>query len=363
MDTAGRTDSDSTRRAGNAMAARNEAIDVTVIIKALNEEKHIGRCIELALESSSGLSCEVIVADSLSTDRTVNIAARHPVTIVQLADAEDRSCGVGPQLGYQYARGRYIYVLDADMDLFPGFIPQAVKVMQAEVDVAGVAGMVEELGGNSYEYESRKKRPGLWAGIGEKSWLVMGGLYRREAIESAGYLSNRNLHSLEEQELGLRLNHLGWRMLRLDIPAVCHHGHTTGTLALLAARWKSRYSDGPGEALRAALGRPYFWQVLSAQRKFVIMTMLWVSWLISLVLVSLSTMPVILSSLLLLTILAKNIVAKRSLGPAVTGFLIWPVRGAALLRGALRGQLDPRTAIPAKVIRKQDVPIRVAAPR
>ena len=44
---------------------------VSVIIKALNEEKHIARAIESALRAVSTVGGEVILADSASTDRTV----------------------------------------------------------------------------------------------------------------------------------------------------------------------------------------------------------------------------------------------------------------------------------------------------
>ena len=93
------------------------AVRVTVIIKALNEAKHIDAAISSALAAIARVGGEVILADSGSTDRTVEIAARHPITVVQLRHRAERRCGIGPQLGYQNARGEFIYILDGDMEL------------------------------------------------------------------------------------------------------------------------------------------------------------------------------------------------------------------------------------------------------
>ena len=72
---------------------------VSVVIKALNEEAGIVATIESALRAASKVGGEVVLADSCSTDRTVELAMKYPVRIVQLANASERCCGVGPQIG------------------------------------------------------------------------------------------------------------------------------------------------------------------------------------------------------------------------------------------------------------------------
>ena len=104
-------------------------IMVTIVIKALNEEARIARAIASALDAlaasaQAGLGAgEVVLADSRSSDRTVEIASGFPIRIARLADGVRRSCGIGPQLGYQYARGRFVCLIDGDMALDPGFLP------------------------------------------------------------------------------------------------------------------------------------------------------------------------------------------------------------------------------------------------
>jgi glycosyltransferase involved in cell wall biosynthesis len=103
---------------------------VSIIIKALNEERHIAATIESALAALAGIDGEVILADAASTDRTVEIAERYPIQIVRLGRIEDRSCGAGAQLGYQYSRGEYLCLIDGDMRLHRGFIQAAVQFLR-----------------------------------------------------------------------------------------------------------------------------------------------------------------------------------------------------------------------------------------
>ncbi|HMA09708.1 MAG TPA: glycosyltransferase, partial [Ramlibacter sp.] len=97
---------------------------VSVIIKAFNEEKNICAAIESSLAAVAEIGGEVILADSHSTDHTVELASGYPIRVVQLLHPRERCCGVGPQLGYQHARGEYLYILDGDMKMLPGFLPR-----------------------------------------------------------------------------------------------------------------------------------------------------------------------------------------------------------------------------------------------
>src|SRR2546425_9625058 len=179
----------------NALAqARGTMTGVSVIIKALNEESHIAKAIESALRAISSVGGEVILADALSSDRTVQIAKRYPITIVQLRYPADRGCGTGPQLGFQHAQGDFIYLLDGDMELQAGFLETALSHLQSESDLAGVGGLIEEAGSLDLEYSARQSRKKTDERPGYVTHLGCGGLYRTEALRRVRYFSNRNLH-------------------------------------------------------------------------------------------------------------------------------------------------------------------------
>lgn len=231
---------------------------VSVIIKAFNEERHIAAAIESALAALAGIDGEVILADGASTDRTVAIAKTYPVKIVSLNNPEDRSCGSGAQLGYQYSRGTYVCLMDGDMRLHADFIAAGVAFLDQQPGVAGVGGGVVDREVGNLEYAQRAKRYDPDRRPGPVTRLNSSGLYRRSAIESVGYVTDRNLHGGEELDLAARLHARGWTLARIDCHAIDHYGYGENTYGLLLRRIKTRNAFGPGEVIRASLGRPHF---------------------------------------------------------------------------------------------------------
>jgi glycosyltransferase involved in cell wall biosynthesis len=153
-------------------------LKVSVIIKALNEERHIARAIESSLSAVSPFDAEVILADSASSDQTIAIAMQYPIKIVTLNDPKDRCCGAGPQLGYQHSQGQYVYILDGDMEWEAAFLTYAIEFLDQEPRVAGVGGRVHEMYVENLEFQNRAIRNVQRFQSGDGDRLNMGGLYR-----------------------------------------------------------------------------------------------------------------------------------------------------------------------------------------
>lgn len=329
-------------------------VELSVIVKGLNEEANIERTLRAALNACEGLSSEVILADSLSTDETVAIASKLPVTIVQLMDPADRSCGVGGQLGYQYARGRLILAIDGDMVVERAWLQAAIRHLDASPRLGGVGGMVKDVNMENIEYRARHQRAPCYMRPGEVDRLNGGGLFKREALEQVGYFTNRNLHAFEELELALRLRSAGWRLERLDQVAIHHFGHTAPMWELVRRRWKSRYSCGAGELLRAAIGQPYFKTAircfslsLSVVGWWAVLTLLGAGALIFPALWPLAGFVALIPPFVML-------VRKRNFSLAGYSILGWCVDAAGLLRGLMMGQTDPRLPIASRQIEVAD---------
>lgn len=262
---------------------------LSIIIKSLNEELAIKGAIESALQAVAELGGdgEVILADSISIDKTIEIAAAYPVKIVQLKDHSDRSCGIGAELGYRASTGQYIYILDGDMRLHSGFIKEAIKVLEQDPELAGVAGLVEEMVTTNSAMAGRKAKAENATAAAGITCLNMGGLYKRAAIEQIGYLTNRNLHSFEEFELGLRLRNAGWKLNRIGQPSIQHFGPDCSSVKLLSRRWKTLYACGNGELFRAAVQTPYFWNAITQLRVYRIqfaVLLIWIALIANLIL-------------------------------------------------------------------------------
>ena len=325
---------------------------VSVIIKALNEEAKIAKAIESALRTVSNVGGEVILADALSEDRTVEIARRYPITIVQLARTVDRGCGSGPQLGFQHAQGRFIYLMDGDMELEPGFVESALPHLQSEPDLAGVGGVVEYPADATIEYRARQSRRKAYDLPGYVNHLSCGGLYRTDAIRQVGYFSNRNLHAFEELELGLRLGNAGWKLKRIDQCNVRHHSHDLSGYALLVKRWRDRFAFGIGELLRSALGKSYLPFLLKEFWNLWVMA----GCLVALALVLLAPIPLALRLALFLAVLAAPAVGaairRRSVALGLYAVASSWVMLAAAIRGALRRQVDPARPIDSRIVKR-----------
>ena len=328
---------------------------VSVIIKALNEEKHICAAVQSSLDAIARIGGEVILADSFSTDRTVALAASYPIRIVRLAHANERCCGVGPQLGYQHSRGEYVYILDGDMQMVDGFFEEALAFLARHPEVAGVAGRVVERNTGSLEYRERGRRAALHRATGPIDRLDGGGLYRRRAIEEAGYFSDRNLHSYEEFDLAVRLRSLGWKLWRLPVDATSHFGHEAPPYELLVRRWQTRYVCGLGELVRAAVGQPRMRLVLRGLKELRIYLAVLVWWA---VLLSVPFWPLPrLHALAWFAALAAAPIAvmawrKRSLSRALYSVVSWCFNAAGLVRGLLHKRRPARDAVPSVILRE-----------
>ena len=317
---------------------------VTVGIKALNEEKNIANAIRTSLLALEPFTGEVILADSGSSDATIAIAQQFPVKIFQLANTGERCCGAGAQLAFQHVDADYFYLLDGDMTLHPDFLKLGVEYLQTHTDIAAVGGHVREQNVEAAEFQIRAnnlERDGHWKpGLVDR--LDCGGLYRVSAIRQVSYFADSNLHSFEEFELGARLRSVGWKLARIDAPAVDHFGHTRRSYDLLWQRLKSGYMSGAGEVLLGALGNkhlPIVLRDLSHVRNGLIIVVWW------LLLLALLFVYPVGSLLLLVTPVVFLAWRRKSVALGIFSFVSWNVAAWGLLAGLLRKRRSPSKPI------------------
>jgi glycosyltransferase involved in cell wall biosynthesis len=328
---------------------------VSVVIKALNEERHIRAAVESSLRAVAEVGGEVILADSCSTDRTIALASQYPIRVVQLAHAHERCCGIGPQLGYQHALGDYVYILDGDMQLLPGFLAQGLAFLAQHPEAAGVGGRLVELNTTSLEYLERTLRAAAHFSPGQVDRLDCGGLYRRRAIEETGYFSDRNLHGYEEFDLAARLRARGWTLWRLDADAFTHYGHDFAPYRLLMHRWSADYVCGPGELVRAALGQRHLRLVLRGVRELRLYAAV-LAWWAVLLTIPLWPLPRLERVSVFAALAAAPLLLmwwrKRSLARAAYAVASWCFNAAGLVRGLLHQRRPPRGPIASRVLKE-----------
>jgi glycosyltransferase involved in cell wall biosynthesis len=328
---------------------------LSVVVKCYNEEKHIARCLRSILAATADMPVEVILADSGSTDATVAIASTFPIVIVQLAPTEQRCCAAVAQLGYQFARGEYLLLVDGDMEVLPEFVAAALEACKRDPTLAAVGGHLIEMS-KGFEYQERVQRWDAQGHLKVPKRVTGCGMYRAAALRDVGFFMNRNLFSTEELELGLRLLARGWQLRLLPVPTVRHYGHDLPALELLRRRWINRYHHGAGQLLRCTWGTPRF---LPAARNFSLFLGVIGWWGILLALVALTVMDGgQWAAILLFTLLAPLLAAslrKRSLRRGAYAALAWQVHALALLHGLFLPQSNPARPLRGTVLQERSM--------
>jgi GT2 family glycosyltransferase len=88
-------------------------MDVSVIIVNYNTAELTINCINSIFERTKGVDFEVIVVDNKSTDSSVDLLKRDNRIILVCSD-ENIGFGRGNNLGYRYATGKYVFLLNSD---------------------------------------------------------------------------------------------------------------------------------------------------------------------------------------------------------------------------------------------------------
>ena len=100
-------------------------INLSVIIIACNEEKMIGDC----LKSVRKLAGEIVLVDSGSTDRTVQLAKRAGAKVIYVTGGK-LEFARWRNLGLKAAKGKWILYLDADERITPELEREVKEVIR-----------------------------------------------------------------------------------------------------------------------------------------------------------------------------------------------------------------------------------------
>jgi GT2 family glycosyltransferase/Tfp pilus assembly protein PilF len=138
-------------------AARRPHLSVCLI--ARNEERFLGQC----LDSVKGLADQIVVVDTGSTDRTVEIARTHGAEVHAFTWCDDFSAARNAAL--EHARGDWVLMLDADEELPPAQHEALRKLLRAAAVISWrlrLQDVGREAEGCSYVPRLFRNAPGLF---------------------------------------------------------------------------------------------------------------------------------------------------------------------------------------------------------
>lgn len=196
-------------------------IDLSVIIITKNEEETIKDCLQSVIEAvrfsikhNVFFTAEIILVDSASSDRTLEIARTFPVTILEMPRTWKVSAAAGRYFGVKHSRGKYISMVDGDTTIRKDWYEKGFATLRANKMIAGVCGRyLEHIKTKSvtekliYDAEFSHK-------TGEIDTISVG-LFRKKAVLDIGSY-NPHFAAAEDKEFTKRGLMKNYRFIRID---------------------------------------------------------------------------------------------------------------------------------------------------
>lgn len=223
----------------------NTPIEVSVLIPARNEERHIAACLDSILVNDFPQErLEVLVLDGMSEDRTREIVQRYTrrYSFIGWRENPDRSVPAALNLGLRTARGQIILRMDAHTVYARDYIRKCVEWLRAS-GAANVGGVQQAVGdtlltqaialatchpfgiGNAYFRYGREPRC--------VDTVYLGAWFKHKLEEVGGF--NEQWLVNEDYELNCRLREVGGRIL-LSPNIRCEY-HVRSSLLSLARQY------------------------------------------------------------------------------------------------------------------------------
>jgi GT2 family glycosyltransferase len=237
--------------------------DLSVIVVTHNGADLALATLRSALGATGGAAVEWLVVDAGSTDATPE-AIEDSFPAVRVIRRPNRGFAASNNVGLAAARGRYVLLLNPDVEIRSGTLAELVAAMDAR-PALGLASVVqrgsdgdlqpsirrfpsparslgEALGSDRWPVfrglGERQLDPARYAVEGRADWLVGAFLIaRREAVEAVGPLDERFFLYSEEIDWARRFWAAGWPVAHLTAIEVTHHagGRSSGDLMAQAA--------------------------------------------------------------------------------------------------------------------------------
>ncbi|MFZ1327417.1 MAG: glycosyltransferase family 2 protein, partial [Chitinophagaceae bacterium] len=107
--------------------------ELSVVITVMNEEENIKPLLESVRSALSGIDYEVVLVDDGSADKTKQQILEHTddrTVLVELRKNYGQSTAM--TAGFDYSRGRYVALLDGDLQNDPTDIPAMLELLKKE---------------------------------------------------------------------------------------------------------------------------------------------------------------------------------------------------------------------------------------
>lgn len=193
---------------------------VSIIIATKNSSNTLDACLN-SIKNQTYKNIEIVVGDNDSTDETIKIVKKYNALLISLAGAGDFRCRQR-NLAAQKSSGKYIFIIDSDMELSPYVVAQCIDKFERNDTIRGIV-IPEESFGIGFWSKCKKLERSFYLGI---EWMEAARFFLRENfLKVGGY--NEMMTSGEDWDLSQRIEKLG---LIARIDALIYHNEGEITL-------------------------------------------------------------------------------------------------------------------------------------
>lgn len=221
-------------------------MDVSVIIVNYNTLRTTQKCLDSVFSQTKGVTFEVILVDNNSKDGSAEIFAKDS-RIKFIESDSNLGFGKANNLGLQYAKGKYIFLLNSDTLLLNNAIKAFYDAHENMPENVACLGCILKAADGITENNSYGVFPSLsntWQNIlnlyfrlgirqlqfddGQSpdfrvDYIIGADLFiRREVIDKAGLFDPDFFMYFEESEMQLRYTRLGYESRIIRAPTIIH---------------------------------------------------------------------------------------------------------------------------------------------
>lgn len=229
----------------------DKEINVSIVIISWKMKNLLQSCLKSIYQYSTGLKFEIIVIDNNSLDGTSEMIETEFPGIILLINKENRGVAPARNQGMAIANGKYVLILDADVELIENSILKLFEFMESNPE-CGVVG--SKLVSTDRELQfSCKRFPDLLSfifrrlehfdliknsktlrfhtmqdwdhnDIREVDYLIGACQFiRNDVIKKIGMYDDKIFYGPEDIDFCLRVWRAGWKVIYYPLTQIVHH--------------------------------------------------------------------------------------------------------------------------------------------
>lgn len=220
-------------------------IDVSIIIVNYNTFKVTQDCIDSIFEHTLGINFEVILVDNASHDGS-EVYLKNDKRITFIESNKNLGFGKANNLGFNYAKGKYIFLLNSDTILLNNAVKEFYDAMEEQPQSTACIGTLLKAADGITENNSYGKLPTISTTLSTLfniylrirvdkqskehkvppffvEYIIGADIFiRRNVIEEMGLFDPDFFMYFEESEMQYRYKKNGYNSIIIDSPKIIH---------------------------------------------------------------------------------------------------------------------------------------------